>query len=292
MAEPRNKVRGIGLPFEAQYSSCSNLKPDLFDWSIIDGEMTVHVDRGLLLQPDKTRSKEKTFGWICESKFIVPDVYSFLIHNHKILFNNFYNKIYTCDPELLNLNSNFKFCPNGSNYPWVKKADWKVYDKTKLCSMFCSPKQMTEGHIYRHQLARLALNKGFSVFGGAHGTPRTVIDPRNPWNTKIDGVRDYMFSIVVENGVYDNYTTEKLTDCFATGTIPVYWGTKKISDIFDSEGIIWLEVGNEANVFESLTMDLYISKAVAIKNNLQALNKLRIADDDLYRMITHETNNI
>jgi hypothetical protein len=30
MAESRNKVRGIGLPFDPQYSSCSNIKPKDF----------------------------------------------------------------------------------------------------------------------------------------------------------------------------------------------------------------------------------------------------------------------
>jgi hypothetical protein len=151
--------------------------------------------------------------------------------------------------------------------------------------MFCSPKRLTEGHMYRHQLARLALDLGVDVFGGAHGTTRTVIDPRNPWNTKINGIRDYMFSIVIENGVYESYTTEKLTDCFATGTIPIYWGTRKLPNIFDPEGVIWLEVGNEREVFESLTPELYESKQKVIQNNLEALQQLKIADDTIFELI-------
>jgi len=283
MAVSRYKIKAIGAPFEIQYSSCSNLKPTCFDWCIDTGTCDVHIDQGLLVKPNTP--KEKTFGWICESRFIVPNVYDFLTKNYNLLFDNFYNKIFTCDKSLLHLNPNFKFCQNGSNYPWIPKQDWKIYNKTKTCSMFCSPKRMTEGHIYRHEIAKIILDCGFDVFGGAHGTPRTVMDPRNPWNTKIDGVRDYMFSVVMENGIYDSYWTEKLTDCFATGTVPVYWGTKQLPNVFDQDGIIWLEPGKEKETFESLNETLYISKTKAVENNFNAVNSLMLADDELFKMI-------
>lgn len=282
MAESGYKVRAIGAPFEIQHSSCSNLTPSNFIWTTEKAEWDVYIDRAIMQQPDLSISKEKRYGWICESKFIVPDVYNFLIHNHKVLFENYYNKIFTCDQSLLDLNSNFKFCPSGSNYPWVPKEQWNIYPKTKLCSMFCSPKLRTDGHVYRHQIARLALDAGVEVFGGAHRTPRTVSDPRNPWNTKLDGVKDYMFSVVVENGVYDSYWTEKITDCFATGTIPIYHGTNKILDFFDPAGIIFLEQNKEYEILESLSKDLYDSKLTAINSNLQALQNIKLADEYLF----------
>jgi len=282
MAEPRYKVRAIGAPFEIQHSSCSNLKPSNFNWTTEKSEYDVHIDRGMMQQPDFSISKEKRYGWVCESSCIIPDVYNFLIHNHKVLFENYYNKIFTCDQSLLNLNTNFIYCPVGSNYPWIPKDQWGIHPKNKLCSMFCSPKLKTEGHVYRHQIARLALDNEFDIFGRAHETPRTVVDPRNPWNTKIDGVKDYMFSIVIENGIYDSYWTEKITDCFATGTIPVYSGTKKVLDFFDGDGIIFLESGKEQEILQSLSKEFYTLKMAAIKNNFDAVNKIKLADDWLF----------
>lgn len=285
MAEPRYKIKAVGAPFELQHSSCSDIKPQKFDWSDQKQDIVVHIDRGMFTTPDLLITKDKTFGWVCESKFIVPDVYNFLIHNHKILFNNYYNKIFTCDRELIDLDSRFIFNVSGSNYPWIAKEDWGTYNKKKICSMFCSPKQITEGHIYRHEIAKLALQSQVDVFGGAHGTKRTVIDPHNPWKTKIDGLRDYMFSIVMENGIYDDYWTEKLTDCFATGTVPIYWGTKNIPNIFDKDGIIWLEKGKEKKIIDSLSKNLFLSKKKAIQHNLDALQKLQLADDCLIENI-------
>ena len=281
MAESRNKIKAIGAPFNIEHSSCSDLRPNKFDWTLQDSDTEVHIDRGLFIKPSN-KNKNNRFGWICESRFIIPDVHDFLKNNHEVLFDKYYNKIFTCDSELLTLNSNFIFCQNGSNYPWIKKGIWSAYNKSKLCSMFCSPKLMTEGHVYRHQLARLALDSHFDVFGGAHGTKRTVKDPSRPWDTKFEGLVSYMFSIVIENGMYDSYYTEKLTDCFATGTIPVYLGTNKLPDIFDPEGIIRLEIGKEQEIFDQLNESTYINKKKHIENNLNALKKLNVADDDLY----------
>ena len=285
MAESGYKVRAIGAPFEIQYSSCSNLKPNNFNWTTEKSEWDVHIDRGIMQQPDFSVAKQKRYGWVCESRFITPDVYNFLIHNHKVLFENYYNKIFTCDQSLLDLNPNFVYCPVGSNYPWIPKEQWKIHNKTKLCSMFCSPKLRTEGHAYRHQIARLALDNEVDVFGGAHGTPRTVVDPRNPWNTKIDGIKNYMFSIVIENGIYDSYWTEKITDCFATGTIPVYYGTKKIIEVFDSDGIIFLEPNKEQEILQTLSSSLYNSKLNSIQKNLETIKSLQLADDFLFKLI-------
>jgi len=293
MAESRYKIKAVGAPFELQHSSCSDIKPQKFDWSDQKQDIVVHIDRGMFTAPDPLITKDKTFGWVCESRFIVPDVYNFLIHNHKILFNNYYNKIFTCDSELMKLNSNFVYCPNGSNYPWIKKNIWSIYNKYKLCSMFCSPKLLTQGHVYRHQIARLAIDNGFDVYGGAHGTQRLIVDQKNPWDnkppapwdSKFPGLIAYMFSIVIENGVYDSYWTEKITDCFATGTIPVYCGTKKVLDFFDGDGIIFLEPNKEIETIQKLSTDLYNSKISAIKNNFNAVKNIKLADDYLFDQI-------
>ena len=98
-------------------------------------------------------------------------------------------------------------------------------------------------------------------------------------------LKDYRFSIVMENGVYDSYWTEKVTDCFATGTIPIYWGTKKLLDFFESDGIIMLEVGKEQEIMESLTTELYESKLKAVRANLQLVKDMKPADDYLWDIL-------
>ena len=47
---------------------------------------------------------------------------------------------------------------------------------------------------------------------------------------KIDGLRDYRYHFCIENIKRDYWFTEKLIDCFVTGTIPIYWGCPSIFD--------------------------------------------------------------
>ena len=83
----------------------------------------------------------------------------------------------------------------------------------------------------------------------------------------------------MENAVYDNYYTEKIADCFATGTIPIYWGTRTIEKHFDIDGIIFLE---DLEDLSSLNAELYRKKLRHVKNNLQILNETNTSEDFLY----------
>ena len=89
-----------------------------------------------------------------------------------------------------------------------------------------------------------------------------------------------MFSIAIENAVYDTYFTEKLTDCFATGTIPIFYGSRGVTEYFNEDGIIFLDDDFDIS---SLTEDLYYSKMEAIKDNLERAINFPVAEDYLYQ---------
>ena len=93
---------------------------------------------------------------------------------------------------------------------------------------------------------------------------------------KEDGLCDYMFSVVIENGVYESYYTEKILDCFATGTIPVYLGSPDIENYFNQNGIIQLT--DEFEVSE----EIYYSKMDAIKDNLERVKQIEVLEDFIY----------
>jgi len=93
------------------------------------------------------------------------------------------------------------------------------------------------------------------------------------------GLKDYMFSFAVENDTYDTYFTEKILDCFATGTVPVYMGTKKVVEYFNPDGIIFFD-----GIFDlsQLTEELYQSKMEAIKDNYERVQKYSVLDDWIF----------
>ena len=93
-----------------------------------------------------------------------------------------------------------------------------------------------------------------------------------------------MFSFACENANYPTYFTEKLTDCFACGTIPVYYGTAGVAQYFDPDGIIFLDQNSPwDNIpWDKLTPEYYESKKDVIKENYEIAISMRVAEDYMY----------
>jgi len=79
----------------------------------------------------------------------------------------------------------------------------------------------------------------------------------------------YRFSIVIENTLSPHYFTEKILNCLAVGTIPIYLGATKIGDYFDVKGILQFKNRRELidEVLPKLDENLYDSRLSAIANN-------------------------
>jgi hypothetical protein len=279
-------IKGIGMPFPAEYSSCSNLKPNLFSWTGGESDIHVYIDNNIIDGLSTPRHDLK-FGWLCESPEIISEIHETISQNPQ-RFKNKYAGIFTCDETLL-MDPFFIYTPPGSNLPWTKPEEISIYEKTKMCSMICSPKARTKGHQFRLEVAKTLMNK-LDLFGGAHGSAR-IGDGSGPtgdwWRSKLPALKEYMFSVVFENTVHDKYYTEKITDCFATGTIPIYWGTKKVIEDFDPNGIIFYD---DLTSIEDLSEELYFSKIDSIKNNLEIVKSLKSGDDCVYSAIKNIQN--
>ena len=59
---------------------------------------------------------------------------------------------------------------------------------------------------------------------------------------KIDGLRDYRYSIAIENSRIPSYITEKYYDCIIAGCVPVYYGAPNIDDYFPANSYISLPI--------------------------------------------------
>jgi hypothetical protein len=202
----------------------------------------------------------KKYAWILESKYIKSRIVEEVERNLQDYLNTF-DIIFTHNQQLLKLDSKFKWCP--AQGFWIQEP--KIYKKTKMISMISSNKSMTEGQRLRLRWLEM-IGDQIDVYG------RGI----NEISLKEEGLCDYMFSVVVENGFYESYFTEKILDCFASGTIPVYMGSSDIGNYFNSEGIIPLT--EEFDVSE----DIYYDKMEAIKDNLERVRQYEILEDFIY----------
>jgi hypothetical protein len=172
----------------------------------------------------KINSDKRKVLWLYEPRAIIPDIYDIVSRR-----NLSYTAIFShCE----NLNSLNKIVLIQPFFPsWIEKNNQLIYEKTKNISMIASKKVMCSGHSYRQEIAE-KIPKHFDLFG--HGRERSI-------DNKIEGLRDYRFSIAMENSCSNTYYTEKILDCFLTGCIPIYWGTRRIMDIFNPNGVIMLK---------------------------------------------------
>lgn len=140
--------------------------------------------------------------------------------------------------------------------------------------MFASTKRSTPKQIFRCDIAD-HLGRYFDqvdVFG---------ILREHELEFKDDGLRDYMFSIVVENSDVPDYFSEKILDCFATGTVPIYNGMKNIGNYFDANGIITFDtIGELEIILNNLSYYAYLKRENSIMINFDIVNRYLISTDD------------
>lgn len=274
-------VQAIGSPFDVNNSSCGKIKPKLFSWTDSPQKIRVLIDHAIHGGLNDNKDNKYKFGWTCESKAIIKEVFDNLKNNIE-KYKQSYNKIFTYDEELINLDPElFIYCPAGSNVPWTPKEEYGLHKKTKLVSFLCSNNSMTDGHRYRLSWADRLKDK-VDIYGGACNSKQIGGSHCYHHQRKTEAMSEYMFSVVIENIKMNCYFTEKITDCFANGVIPIYYGTKRIEKYFNEDGIIYL---NDDFSTEQLSADLYYSKIESIKDNLERIIKMPTSDDFLFGKI-------
>ena len=231
---------------------------DLLEW---DG-ITLFTDSYLFSDvPDRVRTRHK-IGWLLEPPSISPSLYD----NFASVAGRF-DFTLTYEQTLLDrFPEKTRFFPYGGC--WIRAENMGVGPKSRDVSMIYSGKTSAPGHQLRHQIARSLT--GVDLFG--HGIA--------PIEQKEKGLLDYRYSVVVENGRIRNYFTEKLVDCLAVGTIPIYWGCPNIGDFFDDRGILSFESPGELQAILAMaTPQKYAELADVVEHNFAESLQYEITED-------------
>ena len=259
----KEKIGLIGGGFQHAYSTTLWKHPSHFDWDKGNiNNITFYVDTMILPGCEDTTSKRK-FAWLVESRMIVPTAIEDIKNNVELISNS-YEYLFTHSKEIYDLADNFIYLPPHGH--WIENP--QIYPKTKLVSMMSSSKNMGGGHAFRLNWVAKLRNK-LDLYGrGFSGVQK-----------KEEAISDYMFSVTIENDKYETYWSEKILDCFACGTIPIYHGSPDIDKFFNMDGIIILTDDFDVS---QLTPELYYSKIDAIKDNFERSLKYSVIEDDIY----------
>jgi len=265
---------GGGFQHHIQCSSALN-KNKYVEWTL-DGSspVSVHVDEAIFHQTNPTKFN---VAWLMESSAIIPHIIEKVKNNVNGVLDK-YNMFMTHDVRLLNTSEKFVYVPTNA-LPWIQQK--KIWEKSKMISMVGSDKVFCPGHQYRQEIIQKYKDSVDHFGRGFYGRelPWSYIDENGTEESgKMVALKDYRYSIAMENDNYDTIFCEKLTDCFATGTIPIFWGSKKVTEMFNGDGIIFLEdfeIGN-------CTEDYYNSRINAIKENFELVQNMASTEDYFY----------
>lgn len=125
--------------------------------------------------------------------------------------------------------------PHGGS--WLDEAVDPLAPRTARIAMVASDKASTEGHRLRHRIAAWSQEAApdLACLGRGYRSIRC----------KSEGHLPFMYSVVIENGSYPGYFTEKLVDCLLCGSVPIYWGDPDHARHFDPSGIIHCRTEHE-----------------------------------------------
>lgn len=217
-------------------------------------EKTIYTDAEIPGAPDGV------IAWYIEPIRNRPEVYAYIAENASR-----FREIWTSDRTLLESIPNGRLVPFGGC--WIAETDRKVWPKSKSVSIIASVKRGSDEYEMRHQIAALP-------WVDAYGHNYTPLDH------KIDGLRDYRFHVVIENVRCDYWFTEKLIDCFATGTVPIYRGCPSLGEFFNVEGVITVDnIDDIEAVVREATPERYEAMLPAVRDNFWRAKDFYLAED-------------
>ena len=89
-----------------------------------------------------------------------------------------------------------------------------------------------------------------------------------PIEDKWDGISQYKYTLAVENSNANYYWTEKISDCFLSWTMPIYYGCNNIERYFPAESMVKIDIGNPQEALQIIEEAI---KTNAWEKNIEAI---------------------
>ncbi len=180
------------------------------------------------------------FAYFGESAAFLPRVFEAFLKNKDFMQSEF-KYVFTREVAHLNAMSNARLLlmgdfTYGRAFPYgeeprpefISPENYK--HKTKNISIIASNKRMCRLHILRQEFARKCKRENLAdTYGRFDGGEFCQIE---------EPFQHYRYSIAIENNISPFYFTEKITNCFASQTIPIYLGASEVVKFYNPDGII------------------------------------------------------
>jgi hypothetical protein len=239
----------------------------------------VYVQKNIL--PPHYGKPVKKFAFFIESESIVPGDYE--LFNLKPGLDRDFDLIFTHTAKFLDKYPNAVFIPGGGVWygtpnhgGTISPEQYKI--KTKNISIVSSDKIYCELHKFRIELARhYKKSSKVDTYGTFDGGSSVRIS---------ETLENYRYSIAIENDISPYWFTEKIMNCFAAMTVPIYIGATKIDKFFNVNGIIQIsnfDFDSIDKIIDRCNEKDYIERLPFILDNFNRVQEYLSIEDYIYK---------
>lgn len=204
---------------------------------------------GVIMEPSWSNGWDRNLDNNCGTIFVHDNsLFNFknpecnIVERPSLMFNEFYNSFEYSIDNFIN---------------WGRP-------KSKKISFVVSKNAGSNGNIIydkRLELVDLIVKNDLpiDIYGRGWQSNGKQIKGICPSDKKINSLIDYEFSIGIENSIEKNYISEKFFDNLLLNTVPIYYGCPNISNIYDENSFIRLDLNDMNKTLQVLENILYLN---------------------------------
>lgn len=161
-------------------------------------------------------------------------------------------------PNILYLPLSVMYIMGNNLYPKLFSRTIKTIPPKFCCFVVTNPKCPARNAMFQY----LCKYKKVDSCGKFANNTGIDVVYMNWWSDEyIKFISQYKFMICFENTFMQAYSTEKIVNAYLGNTIPIYWGTSDVFNIFNKDSMIYLEGTSESDFLR------VVSKVAELDNN-------------------------
>ena len=162
-------------------------------------------------------------------------------------------------------------------------------NRKKLCLIVSSisrpnnPKWKTHNYQRRHNFVKRLLNSDLEF--DFYGRGWNISDPRykGSIDNKHETLRNYEYSIAIENVCENNYVSEKFFDCILNNTVPLYYGCPNVESFYDPNS--FYNINTEDTFIVDKIRQLISQSSKSIADNVLKSKELYFKNSNIFDLI-------
>jgi len=222
------------------------------------GDADLAVVLNAVVQPKWVRVPAGQLVKVLQEPVISNPVTHLFTYRH----SSIYDQIFTHTPSGAKSREVLSLPLTGTFVDPEEVADLTIEQKSKTVSIIASTLSVLPGHKRRSEFITQLLSARPDLIEHTFGKGRPSELVR-----KVDGLREYRYSVAIENTRSPRYITEKFCDCILAGTVPLYYGAPDIGEYFPPESFIALPMDDMQqclNILNRLSEDDYRNRIPAL----------------------------